>query len=88
MRATDKDTDYWFPAKRFGWGWGPPVRWQGWAVLGGYIGLLSLLTLILTRSDGKLLFGIGVFILTALLLAVCWHKGEPPGWRWDNDRMP
>jgi hypothetical protein len=24
---------YWFPAKRYGWGWGPPVTWQGWAVL-------------------------------------------------------
>jgi hypothetical protein len=23
----------WFPAKRYGWGWGPPIRWQGWAFL-------------------------------------------------------
>lgn len=21
---------YWFPAKRYGWGWGPPATWQGW----------------------------------------------------------
>ena len=29
-----KDRDqYWFPAKRRGWGWGPPTVWQGWAVL-------------------------------------------------------
>ena len=20
---------YWFPAKRYGWGWGPPSTWQG-----------------------------------------------------------
>jgi len=25
--------DFWFPAKRFGWGWGPPTKWRGWAVL-------------------------------------------------------
>lgn len=24
---------YWFPAKRYGWGWGPPATWQGWVVL-------------------------------------------------------
>jgi hypothetical protein len=24
---------YWFPAKRYGWGWGLPSCWQGWVVL-------------------------------------------------------
>ena len=24
---------YWFPAKRYGWGWGPPRVWQGWVVM-------------------------------------------------------
>jgi hypothetical protein len=24
---------YWFPAKSYGWGWGPPTCWQRWAVL-------------------------------------------------------
>ena len=23
-----------------------------------------------------------VFVLTVLLIAVCWVKGEPPRWRW------
>ncbi len=23
---------FWFPVKRYGWGWGLPVRWQGWVV--------------------------------------------------------
>jgi len=23
------ERDYWFPAKRYGWGWGIPNRWQG-----------------------------------------------------------
>ena len=25
---------FWFPAKRRGWGWGPPVTWQGRLFLG------------------------------------------------------
>jgi hypothetical protein len=28
--------DYWFAVKRYGWGWGMPVRWQGWAALALY----------------------------------------------------
>jgi hypothetical protein len=31
---------YWFPAKRYGWGWGMPCAWQGWLVLVGYLGLM------------------------------------------------
>ena len=26
-------TRYWFPAKRYGWGWGFPSAWQGRIVL-------------------------------------------------------
>ena len=32
---------YWFPAKRKGWGWGPPTVWQGWAVLSERYGLFT-----------------------------------------------
>jgi hypothetical protein len=32
-------THYWFPAKRYGWGCGPPSTRQGWVVLGVYVGL-------------------------------------------------
>ena len=28
----NKEMRYWFPAKRYGWGWGPPQTWQGWVV--------------------------------------------------------
>lgn len=30
---------YWFPAKKYGWGWGMPATWQGWLVLGAYLAL-------------------------------------------------
>jgi len=32
---------YWFPAKRYGLGWGLPSVWQGWATLIIYIGLIA-----------------------------------------------
>jgi hypothetical protein len=36
------DSDYWFPAKRYGWGWGPPNSWHGWSVLAGFVALIAL----------------------------------------------
>ena len=33
---------YWFPSKRYGWGWGLPICWQGWVVFGVYLVLLPL----------------------------------------------
>jgi hypothetical protein len=38
----DHDNRYWFPAKRYGWGWGPPTMWQGWVVTALWFGALFL----------------------------------------------
>ena len=78
---------YWFPAKRYGWGWGPPSSWQGWVVVGGFV-VLVLLGSFLYPPDkelGRFLGCIGV--LSVLLVAVCWLKGEPPRWRWGGDKQ-
>lgn len=75
---------YWFPAKRYGWGWGLPSSWQGWAVFVAYLGLLGLGVFFL-RFWGPALYLAFVLLLTAALIAVCWLKGEPPRWRWGKD---
>ena len=36
-----RSKQYWFPVKRYGWGWGLPIVWQGWVVLVAYTSLLS-----------------------------------------------
>ncbi len=33
--GTKKSSNIWFPAKKYGYGWGMPVVWQGWVVLLG-----------------------------------------------------
>jgi len=79
------DTRYWFPAKKYGWGWGPPTAWQGWVVL-----LASLLVMawaavhLLPRSPGS--FGMVTVGTVVVQLIICYLKGEPPSWRWGNDR--
>ena len=73
---------YWFPAKRYGWGWGPPQRWQGWVVLAAYVAFVTLVAVLWPPPRHMLGFGTGVAAATLVLLVVCWFKGEPPGWRW------
>lgn len=75
--------DIWFPAKKYGVGWGLPITWQGWAIFLLYLFLLfaggaafSISTFMITA------FAIYVFVLTGLLFYVCWKKGEKIGFRW------
>ena len=73
---------YWFPAKRYGWGWGLLSSWQGWAVLATFIGLLAAGSFVLPPDRELDLFLAYVALLSVLLIAVCWLKGEPPRWHW------
>jgi hypothetical protein len=75
---------YWFSAKRYGWGWGLPINWQGWVVLGVFIVLFGVGFLLFPPSSALAHLLAYVGLLTASLIAVCWLKGEPPRWRWGN----
>ncbi|SHL71893.1 hypothetical protein SAMN05428972_0871 [Rhodanobacter sp. OK091] len=77
----DIEKKYWFPAKRYGWGWSFPARWQGWAVFVAYAASLVLLRHFLPPARDHALFFAGIAVSTAILLAVCWLKGEPPSSR-------
>lgn len=73
---------YWFPAKRYGWGWGPPTCWQGWVVVAVYAALLLIAVVTIRPAQQPFLFAGAVAGLSIALVAVCWIKGEPPRWRW------
>ena len=73
---------YWFPAKRYGWGWGPPTTWQGWVVLLVYFALVLGGIPLIHASRGSVAYVAYVLVLTAGLIAICWSKGERPRWRW------
>jgi hypothetical protein len=77
---------YWFPAKRYGWGWGFPVTWQGWVTLAVYAALLCLVIIKFEPHGHPVAFAVLVAVLTLALSVVCWLKGEPPRWRWGKDR--
>lgn len=85
----DNPKGYWFKAKLYGWGW-VPVKWQGWAVILVYIGLVtSLLANAEKEIPGNpnsgtnfLVLGLPIILLSILLIIVCYKKGEKPRWQW------
>lgn len=82
---TQQDKSYWFPAKRYGWGWGVPLCWQGWAVLATYLSVIVVAGAELAAKGHMTAFNGAVVITTIALIAICWIKGEPPRWRWGKD---
>ena len=60
---------FWFPAKRYGWGWGVPVRWQGWVVAVGYV-VLMLATVILALSNAVAPWLAALIVTVAIFLVV------------------
>ena len=82
MKTNKKDI--WFPAKKYGWGWGAPCAWQGWVVfLVWWVLLGGGGIFIAPRSI--VLFVVYAIILGFALFIVALIKGEKPRWRWGKD---
>jgi uncharacterized membrane protein len=73
----------WFPAKRFGWGWGLPACWQGWVVMLVWLSVL-LFGMVKLLQHNLISFLIFLMVMIALMLLLCWWKGEEPRWRWGD----
>ena len=81
-----EERKYWFPAKRYGWGWGPPTAWQGWVVLLVFFALVFGGAATILPRRGPPLFLLYTVLLVVVLIAICWIKGERPRWRWGGDK--
>lgn len=80
--TTDNETKPWFRAKRYGWGWGLPLTWQGWVVFVIYFGLLLFGIVNMYVNFVSIPFPYFFVAITTALVLVCYIKGEKPGWRW------
>lgn len=82
-----KEKKLWFKAKRYGYGW-YPSSWQGWAVIAVYLGLMVILSLQIDtphpNSQMLVRFLLPGIVLTIVLVAVAYAKGEPARWRWGD----
>ncbi len=73
------DDPNWFAPKRYGYGAGLPIAWQGWAVLLGYLVLVGLGSAFMRHSTVAYLSAVS--ILTAVFLVIC-ARTTKGGWRW------
>ena len=80
MSSSSKD--FWFPAKTHGWGWGLPVKWQGWVVIAVYFLMFGGGHFYLLPVFGHWVYLGYILFLSVVLVLVCWAKGEKPKWRW------
>ena len=75
----------WFKRKYFGWGW-RPVTWQGWGVLVLYIAQLFFVVILVDHYGDPAVAPwtilLGIVPATALMLIICFIKGERPRWSW------
>ena len=75
--------DVWFPAKKYGWGWGFPVARQGWSFLAVWIAVVFSGVIYIPASGAPYyLVTVFVVVMALVLIAVCFAKGEKPSWRW------
>ena len=78
----NEEPAYWFPAKRYGWGWGFPCTWQGWIVFLLYVSSVVAVSIYVPPDLYPLWFSGLLIVLTLALIGICLLKGEAPRWRW------
>ena len=73
----------WFAAKRYGFGSGLPIAWQGWLILAAYIGGVIGGAFLLHGAARVL----ELVLITGALVAVCAVTTDGGWrWRWGRDR--
>ncbi len=79
--------EIWFPAKKYGYGWGFPIAWQGWAVMLAYILLATIGSVLITKSPEDIIWLI-IYntVLAGLMIFICYKKGEKSKWRWGDKK--
>ena len=69
----------WFAAKRYGYGAGLPVAWQGWLVLGAYVAILGLAVWLLAEEP---IAQFAIVISATWILLLITSRTTRGGWRW------
>jgi len=80
-----RDDDAWFATRRYGYGAGWPLRWQGWALLAGFLGALLGSIALLRRGHPGLLVIVSVLWIGGFSLIAARHTRGGWRWRWGED---
>ena len=77
--------DDWFAPKRFGYGAGLPIAWQGWAVMAAYLATVAVTTATLMPRHPYIVATILVAATAVLLVVSAQHTRGGWKWRWGGD---
>jgi hypothetical protein len=69
----------WFAPKRYGYGTGLPISWEGWAILIGYVALVIIAAALFRHHRFQLIATL--VPLTLAFIVIC-AKTTRGGWRW------
>ena len=70
----------WFEPKRYGYGAGLPISWQGWAIMILYVALILGSAILFVRLKPILFFAI--VVPSTMALVVIAARTTRGGWRW------
>jgi len=73
------DDPEWFAPKRYGYGAGMPISWQGWAVTIGFVVLIGLASLLIRYSWIGYISTLVMLTVTFIVITARTTRG---GWRW------
>ena len=73
------DGPEWFAPKRYGYGSGLPIAWQGWAVTAAYI---AIVLIAIHFMPSRPIVILGVIVPATATLMVIIARTTRGGWRW------
>jgi hypothetical protein len=79
MSVGGEDGPEWFAPKRYGYGSGVPISWQGWALTLGFAAIAIVVT---TRFAHRPLILFAIMTPLVVVFLVITARTTRGGWRW------
>jgi uncharacterized membrane protein AbrB (regulator of aidB expression) len=78
------DDNDWFAPKRFGFGPGVPISWQGWVLTIAFVAIAIVITLAFKNRPLQLVAALIPLIVVFLVISCATTRGGC-GWRWGKE---
>jgi len=73
------DEAEWFAPKRYGYGAGLPISWQGWALTFGFVAITILIAITFARRPLQL---VAILVPITVAFVIICARTTRGGWRW------
>ena len=75
----ENDRPEWFAPKRYGYGSGMPISWQGWAITLGFVAVAASVGF---KFSGRPMVAFAALAPLIIVLMVICAKTTRGGWKW------